>query len=149
MNLNRQINRAGSNNNIPTHNLNQNPYMMDNQQLFNQPMGNRQLQTNLNVSKQMITVEKYELSDKIKQIMMVGNPDDRTEALGETLFYFLLAFIPQYNLNITKGKMDDTTVCSKLTGILIRTDEKNLLEIVSRTDKLEAALREVMNVRII
>jgi hypothetical protein len=95
-----------------------------------------------------ITVENYDLVNKVQKILQMPNQEDRTEALGETLFYFLLAFIPQYNINTTQGKVNDTIICSKLTGILIKTDERNLIEIISRTDRLVIALRDVMAVKI-
>lgn len=91
-----------------------------------------------------ITVEGEGLVDKVKEKLKIENIDDRTEALGEVLFYFLLKFIPQYKLNMTEGKCSDTTLCSKLTGILIRTDVNNLLEIISSTSRLENSLRDVL-----
>jgi polyadenylate-binding protein len=91
-----------------------------------------------------ITVEGEGLVDKVKEKLKIENVDDRTEALGEVLFYFLLKFIPQYKLNMTEGKCSDTTLCSKLTGILIRTDVNNLLEIISSTSRLENSLRDVL-----
>lgn len=91
-----------------------------------------------------ITVEEEGLVDKVKEILKMENADDRTESLGETLFYFLLKFIPQYKLNITEGKCTDTTLCSKLTGILIRTDVNNLLEIISNTYRLYNSLKDVL-----
>ena len=97
--------------------------------------------TNNDVS---LILEEEGLVDKVKEILKMENADDRTESLGETLFYFLLKFIPQYKLNITEGKCTDTTLCSKLTGILIRTDVNNLLEIISNTYRLYNSLKDVL-----
>ena len=91
-----------------------------------------------------ITVESEGLVDKVKEILQIENINDRTEALGEVLFYFLMKFIPQYKLNITEGKCSDTTISSKLTGILIRTNANNLLEIISTTTRLENSLKDIL-----
>lgn len=91
--------------------------------------------------------ENIELVDEIKKILTISAPEERKEMLGETLFYFLLSFIPKHNLNITGGKVDDAMICSKLTGILLHTDEKYLLEIVSNNEILKSALKEVILVR--
>ena len=93
---------------------------------------------------QKITVEGEGLVEKVKNIFKIEDPDDRTETLGDTLFYFLLKFIPQYKLNITEGRLPDSSICSKLTGILIKTDFKNLIEIISNSERLERSLRDVL-----
>ncbi len=92
-----------------------------------------------------ITVESVNLVQKIKDKLKIENPEERTENIGEVLFYFLIKFIPQYNLNDTNGACDDSSLCSKLTGILIRTDTNNLLNIISSTEKLYNSLRDVVN----
>ena len=93
---------------------------------------------------QRITVESESLVDKVKQILQIENPNERTETLGEVLFYFLMQFIPQYKLNITEGKCDDTTISSKLTGILIRTNADNLLQMISTTTHLKNSLQDIL-----
>ena len=93
---------------------------------------------------QRITVESEGLVNKVKQILQIENPNERTETLGEVLFYFLMKFIPQYKLNITEGKCDDTTISSKLTGILIRTNADNLLQMISTTTHLKNSLQDIL-----
>jgi hypothetical protein len=93
---------------------------------------------------QRITVESECLVDKVKQILQIENINERTETLGEVLFYFLMKFIPQYKLNITEGKCDDTTISSKLTGILIRTNADNLLQMISTTTHLKNSLQDIL-----
>ena len=95
-------------------------------------------------NEQRITVEGEGLVDKVKEILQIENTNERTEALGEVLFYFLMKFIPQYKLNITEGKCSDTTISSKLTGILIRTNANNLLEIISTTTHLKNSLQDIL-----
>ncbi len=91
-----------------------------------------------------ITVEGEHLLEKVKEILATKTDDDRTESLGETLFYFLTYFIPQYKLNTTGGKFSDTELCSKLTGILIKTDENNLCELLAKTERLYNSLKDVI-----
>ena len=141
-NKNRQVNNPPNrfdnqqqmyNNKVPIMNQPQNAFPPQ----MPQPLPQKQLE-------EKITVESENLVGKVKEILKIENTDDRTEALGETLFYFLLKFIPQYKLNITEGKCTDTTLCSKLTGILIRTDVNNLLEIISNTFRLYNSLKDVL-----
>ena len=99
---------------------------------------------NNNHSIRKITVESENLIEIIKKILQIENIEERTEALGETLYYFLIKFIPQYKLNITKGKCDDEFLCSRLTGILIKTNQKTLLQIFSKTTRLYNAIKEVL-----
>ena len=102
----------------------------------------RNYHNNHNVKK--ITVEEENLLEIVKNQLKIENPDERTEALGETIYYFLIKFIPEYKLNITKGKCDDDFLCSKLTGILIKTKQENLIQIFSKTTRLYNALKEVL-----
>ena len=91
-----------------------------------------------------ITVESENLIDTIKKKLQIENPEERTEALGETLYYFLMKFIPQYKLNITRGKCEDDVICARLTGILIKSNQEYLLQIISKTTRLYNALKEVL-----
>jgi RNA recognition motif-containing protein len=102
----------------------------------------RNYHNNHNVKK--ITVEEENLLEIVKNQLKIENPDERTEALGETIYYFLIKFIPEYKLNITKGKCDDDFLCSKLTGILIKTKQENLIQIFSKTTRLYNAIKEVL-----
>ncbi len=61
------------------------------------------------------------------------------------MFYFLIKFIPQYGLNITNGMISDEDLCSKLTGILIKTEPDILLGIISSTQGLYNSLKDVLN----
>ena len=123
--------------------------MMQQQQMNNNmPMNN--MQNNLMMNPNMmnndkITVEGEHLSEKIQEKLKIENPDDRTEAIGEILFYFLIKFIPQYGLNNTNGIFQDEDLCSRLTGILIKTEPKLLLEIISNTQNLYTSLKDVLN----
>ena len=99
---------------------------------------------NNNHSIRKITVESENLIEIIKKILQIENIEERTEALGETLYYFLIKYINQYKLNITKGKCDDEFLCSRLTGILIKTNQETLLQIFSKTTRLYNAIKEVL-----
>jgi len=57
----------------------------------------------------------------------------------------LIKFIPQYGLNTTNGKFNDSDLCSKLTGILIKTEPNILLQIISSTQGLFNSLKDVLN----
>lgn len=92
-----------------------------------------------------ITVEGEKLVEKIQEKLLIEQPEERTEAIGEVLFFFLLKFIEQYNLNDSETNSDDSSLCSKLTGILIRTDTKNLINIISSTERLYNSLKDVVN----
>ena len=117
---------------------------------YNQPINNNQNiqimnnQYNQNENKR-ITVEGENLLETIKEKQKIEDDDERTEAIGETLFYFLIKFIPQYGLNTTNGKYNDSDLCSKLTGILIKTDPKVLLQIISSTQGLYNSLKDVLS----
>ena len=121
-----------------------------NPQIQNQNMPNIQMmdnQYNPNENKNMprITVEGEHLLETIKEKLKIDNAEERTEAVGETLFYFLIKFIPQYGLNTTNGKFNDSDLCSKLTGILIKTEPNILLQIISSTQGLFNSLKDVLN----
>jgi len=130
-------------------NMNDNNNMMMQQMMqqrnmnMNQNMQNIQNIQNQNNNK--ITVEGEHLLETVQEKLKIEDPDERTEAVGETLFYFLIKFIPDYGLNTTNGKYNDSDLCSKLTGILIKTEPSILLQIISRTDGLYNSLRDVLN----
>ena len=69
--------------------------------------------------------------------------EERTEQLGEVIFYFLHEFIPKYNLNVIPN-LDDTVLCSKLTGILINEDDNEILEIVSSNESIIMFIKNVV-----
>ena len=120
---------------------------------FNQPMNNNQNMTNVHImdnqynqnENKRITVEGENLLETIKEKLKIEDNEERTEAVGETLFYFLIKFIPQYGLNTTNGKFNDSDLCSKLTGILIKTEPKVLLQIISNTQGLYNSLKDVLS----
>ena len=120
---------------------------------FNQPMNNNQNMTNVHImdnqynqnENKRITVEGENLLETIKEKLKIENNEERTEAVGETLFYFLIKFIPQYGLNTTNGKFNDSDLCSKLTVILIKTEPKVLLQIISNTQGLYNSLKDVLS----
>jgi len=120
---------------------------------FNQPMNNNQNMPNIHMmdnqynqnGNKRITVEEENLLETIKEKLKIEDNDERTEAVGETLFYFLIKFIPQYGLNTTNGKFNDSDLCSKLTGILIKTEPKVLLQIISNTQGLYNSLKDVLS----
>jgi hypothetical protein len=95
---------------------------------------------------QRFRVDNIEFVTEIQKILMIKNVDERHELLGETIFYFLLKFIPQNSLNITGGRFDDTILCSKLTGILLHTDPNELVEIVSNVQVLTMTIKDVIMV---
>ena len=111
-----------------------------------QNMQNMQMMPNIpNQNNNKITVEGENLLETVKENLKVEDPNERTEAVGETLFYFLIKFIPDYGLNTTNGKFNDSDLCSKLTGILIKTDPSILLQIISTTSGLYNSLKDVLN----
>ena len=135
---------------------------MDNSQIAYQQMiqalnsNNNQSMTNMqgipnmdnnfnNNNNEKITVEGVHLLDSIKEKLQIDNEEERTEAIGETLFYFLIKFIPQYGLNTTNGEFNDSDLCSKLTGILIKTEPNILLQIISTTSGLYNSLKDVLS----
>jgi polyadenylate-binding protein len=119
------------NNNYNMNNMNnmQNDFMINNNQNNNDK----------------ISVESEHLLEIIQEKLKIENPDDRTEAVGEKLFYFLIKFIPQYGLNNTNGLFKDEDLCSRLTGILIKTEPEILLQIISSTQNLYNSLKDVLN----
>ena len=134
--------------------MNQQQFMMEQmmQQQRNmdmQNMQNIQMMPNMpnapNQNNNKITVEGENLLVTVKENLKVEDPNERTEAVGETLFYFLIKFIPDYGLNTTNGKFNDSDLCSKLTGILIKTDPSILLQIISTTSGLYNSLKDVLN----
>jgi hypothetical protein len=128
-----------------------NPYMMNMLMAQQQNMKNMQaMNTGVNTNQvsqpqtYKVQIDNLEFVNEIKKILLIQNSEEKTELLGETIFYFLLNIIPKYNLNITNGKFDDTILCSKLTGILLHTDESELLEIVSNTEILLLTIKDVI-----
>ena len=112
---------------------------------LNQQMNNIENQYMLNDNNmKRITVEGENLLETIKEKLKIEDDDEKTEAVGETLFYFLIKFIPQYGLNTTNGKYNDSDLCSKLTGILIKTEPNILLQIISSTQSLYSSLKDVL-----
>jgi len=124
-------------------NMNNNLNMQNMNNVQNMANDNMMNQINMNTDK--ITVEGEHLLEIINEKLKIENPDERTEAIGEKLFYFLIKFIPQYGLNITNGMTSDEDLCSKLTGILIKTEPNILLGIISSTQNLYTSLKDVLN----
>ena len=124
-------------------NMNNNLNMQNMNNIQNMANDNMMNQINMNTDK--ITVEGEHLLEIINEKLKIENPDERTEAIGEKLFYFLIKFIPQYGLNITNGMTSDEDLCSKLTGILIKTEPNILLGIISSTQNLYTSLKDVLN----
>jgi hypothetical protein len=90
--------------------------------------------------------EEVEFFNEINKILRSANTDERTELLGETIFYYLLRFIAKYNLNTSKGRFDDPTLCSKLTGMFLSIEEKDLLDIFSNQEVLTITINDVLMV---
>ena len=133
-------NMNNMNNNMP--NMNNNIQNINNN-LQNINMNNNNMQNDFMMNR--ITVEGEHLLETITEKLKIENQDERTEAIGEKLFYFLIKFIPQYGLNFTNGQITDEDLCSKLTGILIKTDPKVLLGIISSTPSLYNSSKDVLN----
>lgn len=93
--------------------------------------------------------DNEELVQTVKTILQNKESEERTEMLGETLFYFLLNFIGKHNLNVSNGKFDDTFLCSKLTGILMHTNEDQLVGIIKNSEILKLTIQDVIRVNII
>lgn len=90
--------------------------------------------------------EVNEFIISIKKILSLPHTEERTEQLGEIIFYFLHEFIPKFNLNIIPN-LDDTVLCSKLTGILINEDDNEILEIVSSNETIIMFIKSVIVVK--
>lgn len=123
---------------IPNNPMNANPNVVNNQ--------NQRANNQLN---NLVVIPKNESAEFIKtieDILQKPHSEERTENLGEVIFYFLLDFIPKFKLNVTQGQYDDTILCSKLTGILIHEDDQEILDIVSNTDNLLMFIRNVVMV---
>jgi hypothetical protein len=90
--------------------------------------------------------EDIEFMNEVNRIMRIPNSDEKTELLGESIFYYLLRFISKYNLNISKGRFDDPTLCSKLTGMFLSIEEKDLLDIFTNQDVLTMTIKDVLMV---
>ena len=135
---------------------NRNPYIMQQMMQQQQQMNNNNygmnnnmqndfMMNNQNNNNDRITVEGEHLLEIIKDKLKIENPEEKTEAVGEKLFYFLIKFIPQYGLNNTNGLFKDEDLCSRLTGILIKTEPEILLQIISSTQNLYNSLKDVLN----
>ena len=148
--INMNINNMNNNDNRNQFMMQQ---MMQQQQMnYNYGMNNmqndfmmNQNNMNMNNNENKITVEGEHLLEIIQEKLKIENPDDRTEAIGEKLFYFLIKFIPQYGLNTTNGLFNNEDLCSRLTGILIKTEPNILLQIISNTQSLYNSLKDVLN----
>ena len=134
--------------------INRNQFMMPQMMQPPQPMNNNYNMNNMQNdfminnnqnNNDKISVESEHLLEIIQEKLKIENPDDRTEAVGEKLFYFLIKFIPQYGLNNTNGLFKDEDLCSRLTGILIKTEPEILLQIISSTQNLYNSLKDVLN----
>ena len=88
--------------------------------------------------------ENSEFIRNIENILRQPHSGERTENLGEVIFYYLLDFIPKNKLNDTEGQFDDTILCSKLTGILIHEDDQEIIDIVSNTENLLIFIKNVV-----
>lgn len=166
-NMNRMPNQYNNNQNYPygrndnmSQNQRQNMTNMMNPQMQNMNMNQNQAQINMNMQAQrgnpqmmnkMPTPvnENAEFIKNIENILKQPHSEERTENLGEVIFYYLLDFIPKYKLNITQGQFDDTILCSKLTGILIHEDDQEIIDIVSNTENLLIFIKNVVMVTII
>jgi len=110
---------------------------------MNNANSNNKKPINMNVISQNSKNEVTEFISAIKGILSMPHTDERTEQLGEIIFYFLHEFIPKYNLNIIPN-LDDTVLCSKLTGILINEDDNEILEIVSNNETIIMFIKNVI-----
>lgn len=119
-----------------------NPYMMNAYMQNMQQQNNKQNMMTQNPPK----MDNMDFVRDIQKILSLNLSEERTELLGETIFYFLQQFIAQYKLNNTEGMFDDIVLCSKLTGILLQTEEGHLIEIVSNNDILILTIKDVINV---
>ena len=125
-----------------------NQYNQMQQMRMNQMNQMQQMQQNQsrNITQPKGRNDNGEFVDSIKKIIQITNIEEKTELLGETIFYFLMSFISKYNLNQSNGKFDDTHLCSKLTGIFLQTDEKEIIEIFSNSEILMLTIKDVVMV---
>ncbi len=134
---------------------NQVPNQVPNQNMYNPHVNAQMTQINSQISQinpfgnpQVVkSSEDLEFLEEVKKILRKTPSDERTEHLGETIFYYLLRFISKYNLNTSKGRFDDPTLCSKLTGMFLSIEEADLMEIISKNDVLTMTIMDVVNVR--
>ena len=139
-----------NNNNMNNRNQFMMPQMMQPPQPMNNNYNMNNMQNDFMINNNQnnndkISVESEHLLEIIQEKLKIENPDDRTEAVGEKLFYFLIKFIPQYGLNNINGLFKDEDLCSRLTGILIKTEPEILLQIISSTQNLYNSLKDVLN----
>ena len=144
---NNNMNNMNNRNQFIMQQMMQQPQQMNNNNNYGMinNMQNDFMMNNQNNNNDNITVEGEHLLEIIKEKLKIENPEDRTEAVGEKLFYFLIKFIPQYGLNNTNGLFKDEDLCSRLTGILIKTEPEILLQIISSTQNLYNSLKDVLN----
>ena len=119
-----------------------------NQNNLNQLVNNSNNNNNNNFNQKQGD-DNIDLVLKVKNILKEKESEERSEMLGETLFYFLLDFINTFKLNISLGKFDDTFLCSKLTGILMHTEENQLIEIIRNSEILKLTIQDVIKVKYI
>ncbi len=124
-------------------NTNQNQQQM--QQLMNMNNLSINQRNNMGISSVSVNIEFIK---NIENILKQPHSEERTENLGEVIFYYLLDFIPKYKLNATQGVFDDTILCSKLTGILIHEDDQEILDIVSNSENLLFFIQNVVVVKL-
>ena len=145
-NLNRMPDQYNQNYAYSRNDMNQNQRQnmnkMMNPQVQNMNMNQNQPQNIMNMQNQRLNPQmnnlmptpvndNLEFIKNIENILKQPHSEERTENLGEIIFYYLLDFIPKYKLNLTQGQFDDTILCSKLTGILIHEDDQETISIIS------------------
>lgn len=152
-NYNQSYTRNDLNNQRQNMNNQMNPQVQNMNMNQNQPqnMMMQNQRANLQMTNQMTNPmnENSEFIKNIQNILKQPHSEERTENLGEVIFYYLLDFIPKYKLNVTQGQFDDTILCSKLTGILIHEDDQEIIDIVSNTENLLIFIKNVIMVILI
>ncbi len=139
-----QNQRQNMNNMMNVQAQNMNVNQIQPQNLIN--MQNQRLTPQMNNPMPTHVLENSEFIKNIENILKDPHSEERTENLGEVIFYYLLDFIPKYKLNVTQGQFDDTILCSKLTGILIHEDDQEIIDIVSNTENLLIFIKNVVMV---
>jgi RNA recognition motif-containing protein len=133
-------------------NVFQNNQPMNQPNMFNQQMNSQvnQITSQMNQMKPFGAPQKaqedIDFLNDVQKILKDSSLEDKTESLGEVMFYYLLRFIAKFNLNRSNGKFDDPTLCSKLTGMFLSIEEKDLMDILTNTEVLTITINDVVGV---
>lgn len=107
---------------------------------------NNNISNNYNISNNMIphmTNELKSIESYVKTISI--NDPDRYDKIGEVLYNYILRLVDLLKLNnVNNSEVDDMTITSKLTGILLQSNN-SLIELISDFPTLVNTLKDLIN----